>query len=50
MKKFNLREELKTLYEKEEDKRLAHLVLFFASDSKEILIARKLLQKVIIFH
>jgi hypothetical protein len=27
--------------QKEEDKKLVHLVLFFASDSKEILMARK---------
>ena len=36
---------IKGTKQKEEDKRLAHLVSFFASDSKEILIARKTADK-----
>ena len=36
---------IKGTKQKEEDKKLAHLVSFFASDSKEILIARKTASK-----
>jgi len=36
---------IKGTKQKEEDKKLAHLVSFFASDSKEILIARKTVSK-----
>ena len=36
---------IKSTKQKEEDKKLAHLVSFFASDSQEILIARKTASK-----